>query len=243
MRFNLNFRILGEPNCNGRRQRAALQTVESSFDQNPPEYSTIVSTSLAITSTTPNHDHLEQIGTNTAPDTNDYNHTSSHNTINRSDTYRPQHQHHPHHQISNSRRHTTTNFPSQKSLEKMDSFSSTMPRRQNPAISSTSTNERCNFRNLTAHDVAQLLRSTPNTNTQLIRSEPNSEPLSPSSIDSSSFPIDSDHCVTISATLGDSLHGSGHEQEDYSLTRSVEELILNEVPIGESNAAATFCDK
>lgn len=228
---------MGEPNCNSRRQRAALQTVESSFDQNPPEYSTIVSTSLAntaFTNTTPN---LEQNGP-TAPDTNEYNHTPSHTTINNNDTYR----HHHNHQISNVRRHTTTNFPSQKSLEKMDSFSSTMPRRQNLAISSTSTNDRCNFRNLTAHDVAQLLRSTPNT--QLIRSDTISDPLAPSSIDSSSFPIDSDHCVTISTTMDDNnLHGNGHEQEDFSLTRSVEELILNEVPIGESNAAATFCDK
>lgn len=214
-------RILGEPNSNGRRQRAALQTIESSFDQNPPEYSTIVSANLttaAITNPTPIHDHFEQFGT-TPPGTNDYNLTPSLNTINSAGgNYR-------HQQISNTRRHTTTNFPSQKSLEKMDSFSSTMPRRQSPAISSSSSNDRCNFRNLTANDVAQLLRSTPNT--QLIRSETNSD-----SIDSSSFPIDSDN-----------LHGSIHEQEDYSITRSVEELILNEVPIGESNAAATFCDK
>lgn len=210
------YRILGEPNSNGRRQRAALQTIESSFDQNPPEYSTIVSTNLtttAHTNTAPIHDHFEQIGT-TASEANDYNITPALNTIS-SGNYR----HHQHHQISNTRRHTTTNFPSQKTLEKMDSFSSTMPRRQSPAISSTSSNDRSNFRNLTANDVAQLLRSTPNT--QLIRSETNSD-----SIDSSSYPID-----------------SGHEQEDYSITRSVEELILNEVPIGESNAAATFCDK
>lgn len=235
---------MGEPNCNNRRQRAALQTVESSFDQSPPEYSTIVSTSSVPTSTTPNHDNLEQNDTSTTLD----EHTPPH--INRSDTYRiphpnhHHHHHHQHHQISNARRHTTTNFPSQKSLEKVDSFSSTMPRRQNPTISSTLTNDR-NFRNLTAHDVAQLLRSTPNTNTQLIRSDEHLEPLSPSSIDSSSFPIDSDHSVSISATTmgNDNLHGNGHEQEDYSLTRSVEELILNEVPIGESNAAATFCDK
>lgn len=227
---------MGEPNSNGRRQRAALQTVESSFDQNPPEYSTIVSTA-AIINTIP-HDLHES----TAPDTNDYNVTPSHATINNNGTYRPHHLHHPHHnQISNARRHTTTNFPSQKPLEKIDSFSSTMPRRQSPAIISTSSNDRCNFRNLTAHDVAQLLRSTPNT--QLIRSATNSDPLAPSSIDSSSFPIDNGHCITMDSTIDDSLHENRHEQEDFSLTRSVEELILNEVPIGESNAAATFCDK
>lgn len=224
---------MGEPNCNNRRQRATIQTVESSFDQNPPEYSTIVSTSLATTNTARNHDHHEQNNTSTASETSSNEHTLSHNTINRSDAYRH------HHQTSNARRHTTTNFPSQKSLEKVDSFSSTMPRRQHLTISSTSTNDR-NFRNLTAHDVAQLLRSTPNTNTHLIRSEAHLEPLSPTSIDSSSFPIDSDLSVSISTTT---TMGNGHEHEDYSLTRSVEELILNEVPIGESNAAATFCDK
>lgn len=224
-----SFRILGEPNCNVRRQRAALQTVELSFE-NPPEYSTIVpNTNLAtitIPNTTPHHDHHEQ-------------NANEMQLMNAPSHYR---HHHQNHQSSHNRRHTTTNFPPQKSMEKMDSFSSTMPRRQNLAtISSISANERCNFRNLTAHDVAQLLRSTPNT--QLIRSETNLEPLPPPpSINSEQ------HCVNRSATLNiddvDHSHGNEqNEQEDFSLTRSVEELILNEVPMSESNAAATFCDK
>lgn len=200
---------MGEPNCNNRRQRVALQTVESSFDQNPPEYSTIISSGLATTS---NHD-------SSTTQNNDYGPTVFNN-----DTYR--------HHITNTRRHTTTNFPSPKSLKKMDSFSLTMPRRQSTAISST-TNERCNFRNLTAHDVAQLLRST-TQNAQ--HNEPNSD-ISPHSIDNSSFPIDS-VCIMNSDRCD-----IGQEHEDYSLTRSVEELVLNEVPIGESSAAATFCDK
>lgn len=206
---------MGEPNCNNRRQRAALPThiVESSFDQNPPEYSTIMSAA-----TTSNHDHVDHANIPSI-DNNEFGPRVLFN----SETYR--------HQIINPRRHTTTNFPSQKSLEKMDSFSLTMPRRQTTAISSTS-NERCNFRNLTAHDVAQLLRSTQNT-----QSPTNDhiavDTYAPNSIDSATFTIDSnDHNNDI-----------GQEQEDYSLTRSVEELVLNEVPIGESSAAATLCDK
>lgn len=210
------YRILGEPNCNNRRQRVALQTVESSFDQSPPEYSTIISSNLATTS---NRDHLDRMDPS-APDNNEYGTRAVFND----ETYR--------HQISNSRRHTTTNFPSQKSLEKMDSFSLTMPRRQSTVISSTP-NERCNFRNLTAHDVAQLLRSTQSTQCN----EHNTGTLAPSSIDNSTFPIHSDF------SINNDHSDIGQEQEDYSLTRSVEELVLNEVPIGESSAAASFCDK
>lgn len=206
-------RILGEPNCNNRRQRAPLptHTVESSFDQNPPEYSTIITAGLATTS---NHEHADQLNL-TSVDGNEFGPRVLFN----SETYR--------HQIVNTRRHTTTNFPSQKSLEKMDSFSLTMPRRQSTAISSIS-NERCNFRNLTANDVAQLLRSTQNTNE-------NADALG--SIDSSTYPIDSD-CGIINDPSD-----IGQEQEDFSLTRSVEELVLNEMPVGESSAAATYCDK
>lgn len=243
-------RILGDPNCHVRRERAALQTVESSFDhnQNPPDYSTIVSTSnlatTAMTNTSPNHDHHEP-NANTASQTNVYDNShapprATHISSNNINETCP---HHQTHQISNVRRHTTTNFPPQKSLEKMDSFSSTMPRRQNPAaISSASPNERhnFNFRNLTAHDVAQLLRSTPNA--QLIRSETNLDPLPPTT-------ANSERCADRNTGLSiadddDDLHSNGQqEQEDFSFTRSVEELILNEVPVGESNAAATFCDK
>lgn len=108
-----------------------------------------------------------------------------------------------------------------------------MPRRQSTAISSTS-NERCNFRNLTAHDVAQLLRST----TQNTQHNESLSDTSPHSIDNTTFPIDS-VCIINSDDRCD----IGQEHEDYSLTRSVEELVLNEVPVGESSAAATFCDK
>lgn len=212
-------RILGDPNCNNNhRQRAALptHTVESSFDQNPPEYSTIMSIGLATTS---DQDHVDS----SAMDSNEFGPRVLFN----SETYR--------HQIVNTRRHTTTNFPSQKSLEKMDSFSLTMPRRQNTAISSIS-NERTHFRNLTAHDVAQLLRSNAQQPHSL--NDLNPDALAPSSLDSSIFPIHSD-CIINSDHNSD----IGQEQEDFSLTRSVEELVLNEVPIGESNAAATLCDK
>lgn len=209
-------RILGDPNCNNRRQRAPLptHTVESSFDQNPPEYSTII-----LPPTTSNHDHTD--GLNSSSVDSEFGPRVLFN----SEMYR--------HQIVNTRRHTTTNFPSQKSLEKMDSFSLTMPRRQN-AISSIS-NERCNFRNLTAHDVAQLLRSTQNS--QQPQDDEIADTLAPSSIGSATF-HDSDCGINNEHT------DIGHEQEDFSLTtRSVEELVLNEVPIGESSAAATFCDK
>lgn len=174
--------------------------------------------------TVSNHDHDDRINSSEI-DRNEFGPRILFN----SETYR--------HQIVNPRRHTTTNFPSQKSLEKMDSFSLTMPRRQNTAISSIS-NERCNFRNLTANDVAQLLRSTQNTQQPHSLNDLNPDALAPSSIDSSIFPIDSD-CVIINDHSDD----IGQEQEDFSLTRSVEELVLNEVPIGESSAAATLCDK
>lgn len=138
-----------------------------------------------------------------------------------SETYR--------HQLNHSRRHTTTNFPCQKSIEKIDSFSSTMPRRQSTTGPSSIINER--FLNLTANDVAQLLRSTQNAQ----QSEHDVNSLSPSSIDNSMFVIESNSLNMNS--------DSGQEHEDFSLTRSVEELVLNEIPVGESNAAASFCDK
>lgn len=150
-----------------------------------------------------------------------------------SETYR--------HQIVNTRRHTTTNFPSQKSLEKMDmTMTLTMPRRQTTAISSTS-NERCNFRNLTAHDVAQLLRSTPNAHQSLDNDQMVDDTLAPSSIDSATFPIGGVDMSVIN--INDQSDDLGQENEDFSITRSVEELVLNEVPVGESSAAADFCDK
>lgn len=191
---------MGEPNCNNQRQRVALQTVESSLEQNPPEYSIIISPALV---STPNHDRMEPPTTDT-----DVNERMT------SETFR--------HHITNARRHTTTNFPSQKPLEKMDSFSLTMPRRQITIVASTP-NDRCNFRNLTAHDVAQLLRSTQGTQ----RNEDNNIGALASN-DSSTF---SNNSVSV------------NNNEDFSLTRSIEELISNEVPVGESSAATTFCER
>lgn len=215
---------MGEPNCNNRRQRAPLpaHTVESTFDQNPPEYSTIIA-AVAVAATTSNHDHVDGMNTSSLDDSE-----FGPRILFNSETYR--------HQMVNPRRHTTTNFPSQKSLEKMDSFSLTMPRRQSTVVSSTSS-ERCNFQSLTAHDVAQLLRSTQNTQQLQFPHENDHIPdaLAPNSIDS--FPI------AITIDLNNEHTDIGQEHEDFSLTRSVEELVLNEVPIGESSAAATFCDK
>lgn len=210
---------MGDPSCNNRRQRAPLPThsVESSFVQNPPEYSTII-----LPPTTSNHDHAD--GLNSSSLESEFGPRLLFN----SETYR--------HQIVNTRRHTTTNFPSKKSLDKMDSFSLTMPRRQT-VISSTS-NERCNSRDLTAHDVAQLLRST--TISQQPQNDDIADTLPPSSIDSATFHVDSDCGINSDHTDHTDIN---QEQGDFSLTRSVEELVLNEVPVGESSAAATFCDK
>lgn len=232
---------------NNRRQRAPIQThtAESAFDQyqNPPDYSTIMTTDLAATS--------NENQTNPA-----YNLQNSPSSINQeqinefgprilfnSEIYR--------HQIINprqvNRRNTTTNFPSQKSLEKIDSFSLTMPRRQTATTPSTLATERCDFRNLTANDVAQLLRSTQHTQiTQIIHNNHHIDGFIPTNIDSSTYQIDTDSTIN-NNNINSS--DSGQEQEDFSLTRSVEELVLNEVPpnrssfIGETNEAATYCDK
>lgn len=222
--FSILIRILGEPSCNNRRQRTPIQTLtaESSFEhyQNPPDYSTIIANDLIATTNNENVNQSTQ-NPNMGPRVTFNNETTRH-------------------PLNHSRRHTTTNFPCQKSLEKIDSFSSTMPRRQNTGPSSIS-NERTNFQNLTASDVAQLLRSTQITSitateTPPIDSEHNVVSfVSPTSIENSMFVIESNSLNNNS--------DSGQEHEDFSLTRSVEELVLNEIPIGESNAAASFCDK
>lgn len=216
---------MGEPSCNNRRQRAPIQihTAESSFEnyQNPPDYSTIVANDLTATT---NNESINQStqNPNVGPRV-----TFSNETVTR-------------HSLNHSRRHTTTNFPCQKSLEKIDSFSSTMPRRQINGPSSISI-ERANFHNLTANDVAQLLRSTQITSTTATETpsmdnEHNVDSfVSPATIENSMFVIESNSLNNNS--------DSGQEHEDFSLTRSVEELVLNEIPIGESNAAASFCDK
>lgn len=204
---------MGEPSGNNRRHRAAIQThtLESSFEhyQNPPDYSTIVASDL---NPTPNMEIANQSSQNS-------NNGIGPRPLFNSETYR--------HQLNHSRRHTTTNFPCPKSLEKIDTSSLTMPRRQATGPSSI-TNER--FQHLTAHDVAQLLRSTQNA--QQIEHDS----LAPSSVDNSLFVIESN-------SLNNHNSDSGQEHEDFSLTRSVEELVLNEIPVGESNAAASFCDK
>lgn len=192
---------------------------ESSFDhyQNPPDYSTIVPSDLTINTDIHNISEPSQNSNNDSD--NSSNGGMGPRVLFNSDTYR--------HQSNHSRRHTTTNFPCQKALEKIDSFSSTMPRRQTTGPPNLSI-ERSNFRNLTAHDVAQLLRSTRNAQ----------------QLDGSFAPS---IFVVESNSLTNSISESGpdpeQEQEDFSLTRSVEELVLNEIPVGESNAAATFCDK
>lgn len=218
---------MGEPSCNNRRQRAPIQTLtaESSFEHyhNPPDYSTIVANDLIATTTNENVNQSTQ-NPNAVPRVTFNNETT-------------------HHPLNHSRRHTTTNFPCQKSLEKIDSFSSTMPRRQITTGPSSISNERTNFHNLTANDVAQLLRSTQITSingateTPPIDNEHNVDSfISPTNIEHSMFVIESN-------SLNNNNSDSGQEHEDFSLTRSIEELVLNEVPIGESNAAASFCDK
>lgn len=125
--------------------------------------------------------------------------------------------------IDSHRRHTTTTFPSIEKIEKYDSFSSTIPRRPAP----TPPNQ-IHLTNsyLTAQDVARLLRSTapfefavqtpsaPPVNE--IANDNNEEHRTDSSIDAMKL----------------------DEQQNYSLTQSIEHLVLNEMPIGESTAVA-----
>lgn len=186
---------MGEPSGNNRRQRAAIQTtIESSFNHSayPPDYSSVLTADMATSSNAPNDDNGEY-----GP-----------RILINSETYRHQ-----------TRRHTTTNFPSNfPSLEKIDSFSSTMPRRSVVPVKPSSNEQR--YLNLTANDVAQLLRATQQNSMES---------------QTTTFHLSPDNQVTTCDT-----------NEDYSLTRSVEELVLNEMPPGESAAAAAnsdLCDK
>lgn len=219
--------MLGEQST-VRRQRAPLQTntAECSFDQyqNPPDYTTIVATETSQSienQATPiyslQHDsaltHIQNTTNEHCLNNNEHPITVS--PIHRSN--RPV-----------NRRYTTTNFPCQKPLEKIDSFSSTMPRRQPANGPQSILNDRTDFRHLTAQDVAQLLRSTQRTTSNV-----------PARV------VTATH-QTIDM---DTVDVGNADQEDYSLTRSIEELVLNEVPpnrasyIDPSNESTTYCDK
>lgn len=118
------------------------------------------------------------------------------------------------------RRHTTTTFPSIEKIEKIDSFSSTIPRRPGSATTNAIQLANCH---LTAQDVARLLRST--------------APFQ-FSLQAPSAPVSDDDDEVDHRTACDSDALKFDEQQNYSLTQSIEQLVLNEVPIGESTAAA-----
>lgn len=211
--FSIFCRILGEPSGNNRRQRAPIQThtIESSFNhnpyQNPPDYSTIAD--MATSSSAASNATYNPIDVN--------NLMHSPRVLINTEVIRSHH---------NNRRHTTTNFPTSKSLEKIDSFSSTMPRRSTVianATDGTANPNESRYLHLTASDVAQLLRSTTNQQYEQI----NTDSLASNNHETMQFPANND-----------GMNNTCDTNEDYSLTRSVEELVLNEMPIGESNADA-----
>lgn len=215
------FRILGEPSSNtNRRQRPSIQTqstVESApnhHNQLPPAYSTVLRPRQIASS-----DVVDLASSNGTTLTNDVDTTILHNRS---------------HALEMQRRHTTTNIPTQSSLEKMESFSSTIPRRPTQQSEHSCTN-----RSLTAHDVAQLLRPSANQfqfqrleqaltdslqqyhEHQQHQQQQGHQQQSQSSSCSQDYSLD----------LNDD-----HQNE--LLNRSVEHLVANEAPIGESNAAA-----
>lgn len=218
-------RLLGEQNT-VRRQRIPLQTnsPDCTVDhcQNPPEYTTIVTTEpsrtlanqpSSIYSLQPDSSSQIQSAINVNSNNNNI---AEHNTGVAVQSNRPV-----------NRRYTTTNFPCQKPVQKIDSFSSTMPRRQAAADTHSILSDRSDFRSMTANDVAQLLRSTHRT-------------------------IPNVTAATIAAIRPDTLYtadSSGPDQEDFSLTRSIEELVLNEVPpnrasyIDPITESTIYCDK
>lgn len=124
-----------------------------------------------------------------------------------------------HQSIDAHRRHTTTTFPSIEKIEKTDSFSSTIPRRPGSAATTAIQLANCH---LTAHDVARLLRSTAPFQFSI---QTPSAPIGNDNPDGDQVDCDSDVVKF-------------DEQQNYSLTQSIEQLVLNEVPIGESTAAA-----
>lgn len=199
-----------------RRQRTPLQTqtAECAFDQyqSPPDYTTIVTAE-------PNHQPapIYSLQYESAL-------SQAQNAANEQCISTNEHQNNVTTTVQSNRqanrRYTTTNFPCQKTMEKMDSFSLTMPRRQASSGPNSILSERSEFRNLTAQDVAQLLRSTHRTSPNIV------------------MPI-----------IGTTHSIAGADQEDFSLTRSIEELVLNEVPpnrtsyIEPINESTTCCDK
>lgn len=128
------------------------------------------------------------------------------------------------------RRHTTTTFPSPQKKEKIESYSSsTIPRRPSSLTSANAFDQRNDT--LTAHDVARLLRSTAPIIEPPIESIPTNNftrQLSNSNEDNSL-----NDCV-------DMIDEQCKLDQNYSLTQSVEQLLLNEMPIGESTAVATY---
>lgn len=127
------------------------------------------------------------------------------------------------------RRHTTTTFPSPIKTEKTDHFSLTMPRRPINFAADDNTLEVINSNTLTAHDVARLLRST--APLQFTVEIPQSN--------FSANVSDRDRNVTENVNNSEKFD----DEQNYSLTRSIEHLVLNEAPIGQSTAAATFVNE
>lgn len=125
------------------------------------------------------------------------------------------------HSIDAHRRHTTTIFPSIEKIEKTDSFSSTIPRRPGSATTNQIQLANCH---LTAEDVARLLRSTAPFQFSI---QAPTEPIVGIVANEIDHQVDSDNDAV-----------KFDEQQNYSLTQSIEQLVLNEVPIGESTAAA-----
>lgn len=130
-----------------------------------------------------------------------------------------------HQSIDAHRRHTTSTFPSIEKIEKADSFSSTIPRR--PGSGTTNAIQLANC-HLTAQDVARLLRSTAPFQFSI------QTPTAPSVNDDD---VDDFDGIGLRVDC-DSDTVKFDEQQNYSLTQSIEQLVLNEVPIGESTAAA-----
>lgn len=123
------------------------------------------------------------------------------------------------------RRHTTTTFPSPIKTEKTDSFSLTMPRRSVNFAAGDDGLEVTDNGALTAQDVARLLRATAplQFTVELPRADFDDRSRGVADSEANGEKFDDEH--------------------NYSLTRSIEELVLNEAPIGQSTAAATFASE
>lgn len=133
-----------------------------------------------------------------------------------------------HQSIDAHRRHTTTTFPSIEKIEKTDSFSSTIPRRPGSATTNAIQLANCH---LTAQDVARLLRSTAPFEFSI---------QAPSIPDTDTATVDDYDDEVDHRADSDSDAVKFDDQQNYSLTQSIEQLVLNEVPIGESTAAVAY---